>query len=92
MSKNDSLAGISNVVSLADEGRVKQVLVNSILGLWDVVNSLTQLKPSKRERYRARFSVPRASSRERSATKRPSAWRLRWPRWAATLSAAAAQD
>jgi uncharacterized protein (TIGR00730 family) len=52
MSKNDSSAEKTNVVSLADEERVKQVLVNSILGLWDVVNSLTQLKPSRRERYR----------------------------------------
>ena len=52
MSENDLTAQKSNVVSLADEERVKQVLVSSILGLWDVVNNLTQLKPSKRERYR----------------------------------------
>jgi hypothetical protein len=52
MGENDLTAQKSNVVSLADEERVKQVLVNSILGLWDVVNNLTQLKPSKRERYR----------------------------------------
>lgn len=52
MGESDSTAQKSNVVSLADEERVKQVLVNSILGLWDVVNNLTQLKPSKRERYR----------------------------------------
>jgi uncharacterized protein (TIGR00730 family) len=39
-------------VSLADEEGVKQVLVNSVLGLWDVVNNLTRLKPSKHERYR----------------------------------------
>ena len=52
MGENDLTAQKSNVVSLADEERVKQVLVSSILGLWDVVNNLTQLKPSKRERYR----------------------------------------
>ena len=52
MAENDLTAQKSNVVSLADEERVKQVLVSSILGLWDVVNNLTQLKPSKRERYR----------------------------------------
>jgi uncharacterized protein (TIGR00730 family) len=40
------------VVSLADEEAVKQVLVDSILGLWDVVNNLTRLKPSRRDRYR----------------------------------------
>jgi uncharacterized protein (TIGR00730 family) len=52
MGENDLTAQKSNGVSLADEERVKQVLVSSILGLWDVVNNLTQLKPSKRERYR----------------------------------------
>src|SRR5262245_48795809 len=39
-------------ISLADEEAVKQVLVNSVLGLWDVVNNLTRLRPSRRERYR----------------------------------------
>ncbi len=42
----------SDVISLADEEEVKQVLVNSVLGLWDVVNNLTRLKPSRRDRYR----------------------------------------
>jgi len=42
----------SDVISLADEERVKEVLTTSILGLWDVVNNLTQLRPSRRERYR----------------------------------------
>jgi uncharacterized protein (TIGR00730 family) len=28
------------------------VLVDSVLGLWDVVNNLTRLKPSRRDRYR----------------------------------------
>jgi predicted Rossmann-fold nucleotide-binding protein len=28
------------------------VIVNSILGLWEVVNHLTSLQPSRRERYR----------------------------------------
>jgi uncharacterized protein (TIGR00730 family) len=39
-------------VSLADEEAVKQVLVSTVLGLWEVVNNLTRLRPSKRERYR----------------------------------------
>lgn len=39
-------------VSLTDEERVRQVLAESVLGLWDVVNNLTRLKPSRRERYR----------------------------------------
>jgi uncharacterized protein (TIGR00730 family) len=42
----------TNNVSLADEEAVKQVLVNSVLGLWDVVNNLTRLQPSRRDRYR----------------------------------------
>jgi len=39
-------------VSLADQARVKDVLAEAILGLWDVVNNLTRLKPSRREHYR----------------------------------------
>jgi len=39
-------------VSLADEEAVKQVLVSTVFGLWDIVNNLTRLKPSKSERYR----------------------------------------
>jgi uncharacterized protein (TIGR00730 family) len=42
----------SGSVSLADEEAVKKVLVDSVLGLWDVVNNLTRLQPSKRDRYR----------------------------------------
>jgi uncharacterized protein (TIGR00730 family) len=41
------------VVSLADEESVKQVLVSTVFGLWDIVNNLTRLRPSRRhERYR----------------------------------------
>jgi len=39
-------------VNLADEEAAKQVVINSILGLWDVVNNLTRLRPSRRDRYR----------------------------------------
>jgi uncharacterized protein (TIGR00730 family) len=39
-------------VSLADEEGVKQILVRTVFGLWDIVNDLTRLRPSKRERYR----------------------------------------
>src|SRR5215470_16566768 len=41
-----------STVSLADEEAVKQVLVNTVFGLWDIVNNLTRLRPSKHERYR----------------------------------------
>jgi len=39
-------------VSLANEEGVKQVLGDTILGLWEIVNNLTRLQPSRRERYR----------------------------------------
>ena len=39
-------------VSLSDEESVRKVLVDSVLGLWDVVNNLTRLRPSKRDHYR----------------------------------------
>jgi uncharacterized protein (TIGR00730 family) len=42
----------SSVVSLADEEKVKDVLVGTILDLWGVVNNLTRLRPSKKKRYR----------------------------------------
>jgi uncharacterized protein (TIGR00730 family) len=42
----------ADTISLADEDAVKQVLVESVLGLWDVVNRLTRLRPSRRDRYR----------------------------------------
>ena len=51
----------SRSVSLADEERVKEILATSIMGLWEVVNELTRLRPSKRERYRvAIFGSARA--------------------------------
>ena len=42
----------TDTISLGDEAAVKQVLINSVLGLWDVVNNLTRLQPSHRDRYR----------------------------------------
>ncbi|MBL9161649.1 MAG: LOG family protein [Planctomycetaceae bacterium] len=52
MNENPSLRGDSSHVSLADEQSVRDVIVRSILSLWDVVNDLTRLRPSKQERYR----------------------------------------
>jgi len=52
MSASDVNAQGSAAISLADEDEVKKVLLNSVLGLWDVVNNLTRLKPTKRDRYR----------------------------------------
>jgi uncharacterized protein (TIGR00730 family) len=42
----------SQTVSLADEEAVKDILVSAVFGLWEVVNNLTRIRPSKRERYR----------------------------------------
>src|ERR1043166_2968230 len=39
-------------ISLANEDAVKQILVSTVFGLWDIVNNLTRLRPSKRDRYR----------------------------------------
>ena len=39
-------------VSLDDEDAVKQLLVQTVFGLWDIVNNLTRLRPSKRDHYR----------------------------------------
>jgi hypothetical protein len=40
------------MISLANEDRVNDVVLSAVLGLWDVVNNLTQLRPSRRDRYR----------------------------------------
>ena len=42
----------TDAVSLANEEAVKKILTDSVLGLWDVVNNLTRLKPSRKDRYR----------------------------------------
>lgn len=42
----------SEPISLADEDAVKEAVASSVLSLWDVVNTLTRLQPSRRERYR----------------------------------------
>ena len=52
MSASAGQEGRPDTISLSDEDAVKQVLVDSVLGLWDVVNNLTRLRPSRRDRYR----------------------------------------
>ena len=48
-------------MSLANEEAVKEILASTVLSLWKVVNNLTRLRPSKRERYRvAIFGSARA--------------------------------
>jgi uncharacterized protein (TIGR00730 family) len=48
----EQTAGAHAGISLADEDQVRDVLARSVLGLWEVVNDLTSLRPSRRERYR----------------------------------------
>jgi hypothetical protein len=52
MNTTDYTAQKTNLVSLSDEEGVKQIVVDSVLGLWEVVNNLTRLQPAQRNRYR----------------------------------------
>jgi uncharacterized protein (TIGR00730 family) len=52
MSGSEQASQRPQTVSLSDEDGVKQVLVGAVLGLWEVVNNLTRLRPSRQERYR----------------------------------------
>src|SRR4029079_8160988 len=62
MSSASKPAGTARIVSLGDEEAVKEVLAATVLDLWKVVNNLTRLRPSKRERYRvALFGWARAT-------------------------------
>jgi uncharacterized protein (TIGR00730 family) len=49
MSENDRSP--EETVSLSDEARVIEVVKSSVFGLWQVVNNLTRLRPTRRERY-----------------------------------------
>jgi uncharacterized protein (TIGR00730 family) len=49
-------------ISLADEDAVRQIVATTVLDLWKVVNNLTRLQPTTRERYRvAIFGSARAT-------------------------------
>src|SRR5262249_55115739 len=52
MAGSESRDDKRGTINLADEEAVKQVLVSTVFGLWDIVNNLTRLRPSKQERYR----------------------------------------
>lgn len=41
-----------SLVPLSDEKAVLDILTRSVFGLWDTVNTLTRLRPTKRDRYR----------------------------------------
>jgi uncharacterized protein (TIGR00730 family) len=52
MSAAESTTTSADRVSLGNEEETSRVLATAVLGLWDVVNNLTRLQPSRRERYR----------------------------------------
>ncbi len=41
-----------DIVPLSDENAALEILSKSILGLWEAVNGLTRLRPTKRDRFR----------------------------------------
>ncbi len=65
MSQEQPVAKSPQTVSLADEEAVKQILVSTVFGLWDIVNNLTRLRPTKHERYRVTIF---GSARARTGT------------------------
>ena len=52
MNSDNPVPKKAGTISLADEEAVKDVLVSTVFGLWDIVNNLSRLRPSRRERYR----------------------------------------
>src|SRR6478672_8404837 len=40
------------VVPLSDERNALEILTKSVYSLWETVNNLTRLRPTKRDRYR----------------------------------------
>lgn len=42
----------SELVDLKDQARAIEIVAESVLGLWDVVNNLTRLRPTRRDEYR----------------------------------------
>jgi len=61
MSSDPQRSQQNRQVSLADEEAVKEIVGGAVLDLWKAVNTLTRLRPSKRDRYRvAIFGSARA--------------------------------
>ena len=52
MNEQAGLTGRSELVRLGDEEETTRVLSQAILGLWEVVNNLTRLRPARSLRYR----------------------------------------
>jgi uncharacterized protein (TIGR00730 family) len=52
MSQESTRSTTTDLVSLSDEEKAQEILQSSVLNLWEVVNNLTRLRPTKRDRYR----------------------------------------
>jgi uncharacterized protein (TIGR00730 family) len=52
MSTTNGPPDATDLVRLSDEKRTIEILAQSVLGLWEVVNNLTRLRPTKREEFR----------------------------------------
>jgi uncharacterized protein (TIGR00730 family) len=48
----DSVRHTENAVTLRDEEQVAEILRGSVLNLWETVNALTRITPTRRARYR----------------------------------------
>jgi uncharacterized protein (TIGR00730 family) len=55
MKHKDQKASAASFVSITDEEATRELIASVIGGLWEAVNELTRLRPSKRERYQ--FSI-----------------------------------
>jgi uncharacterized protein (TIGR00730 family) len=54
MPKSNNTPAVSAApIRLSDEAQVVDVLQSSVLNLWETVNNLTRLRPTRRDRYRA---------------------------------------
>lgn len=52
MAPTDPRSEAPEIVSLQDQERTLEVVAQSVLGLWEVVNNLTRLRPARREHFR----------------------------------------
>ena len=50
--RNATGSAVAEAVSLGDEPNVLAVVAASVQNLWEAVNNLTRLRPTKRQRYR----------------------------------------
>ena len=70
MSTKPHESNAARLVSLSDEDAVAEIIRTTILDLWKVVNNLTRLRPSKRERYRVAICGSARAHQARMCTKK----------------------